>query len=966
MADNKTTNTLDLIMDAYLAAAEDNLANYENAPKKGYSPVLRDNGRVRLFEALGSYNSLLHEYRDLMWPKENPVTGELPERTGRAFEQRRASIEKALVSLEAEIKAAGEMVRSSDRRLFDRTENLLAKTAGRSGSSERRFRDYEKEAVSLRALTASGTVLALRTLAKKERFENIYNRLAFLTIVTGPNYEALAEHFPQAYDSMHDYMGNLYDYASGKEMSEDESERRLDPVLEAFGYVEGFNYGLSLDDFEKSGMEDPSMRFAQNHSYHGKSISELQEYADEANVSAYRMWLQDAHQAVMASTPRREGESDRDFSARTLPAAAMLLSGRKPYGSWMAPYVERLGNMWHRLHLDPAVNARLYALATGGELAPEKKGRERKKAGKQVFAVGDIVITPGGESAVVSKVEDNVVTVTLDAGKTRRFDISRTELAPGVVKQPVKSGPPAGTPCLKESLEAAKAKLRHIRDVEIPDITEEMARARELGDLKENAEYHAAREKKSNLEKAAERLADQINTAVVLPETSDRFGKQFTYTDMETNKTEKVTLVGPWEADGKTLINWQSPLGAALGAMEKGETRSFGIGDGQRSIRLDDIGPSPSIPRAKLISAERFGEGIRVTEFKDKYEFLSNMYGKCSITAEVKDSEGVSHKVEFSSSEALYQASKLFYTGKAHTPTPAEVAEFSKFASMTGEEAKKAGGNIPIDKARWDSNRLAVMERCLNLKFQDPELSKKLAETGTKELSEGNVWKDSFWGVYDGKGENHLGKLLMKVREGLARQDTSVYHSNDTKTGLIMTGYFGRAVEYDNPVSVTRSSKIDMQNKLEELAPSWEILNRYKQDHDEAAYARAYSKQLDAVDWAKVGAKVRKLIEEGGPITLVCYEKPEDFCHRHMARERLEKEMERRHLLDGLEFTEKPPVQPELFAENIEAVKQTRDGNTIFLPENMDVRQSPEEMAKTQQAEKTMTAANDGDPAGGR
>jgi predicted NAD-dependent protein-ADP-ribosyltransferase YbiA (DUF1768 family) len=52
-------------------------------------------------------------------------------------------------------------------------------------------------------------------------------------------------------------------------------------------------------------------------------------------------------------------------------------------------------------------------------------------------------------------------------------------------------------------------------------------------------------------------------------------------------------------------------------------------------------------------------------------------------------------------------------------------------------------------------------------KFREPKLRELLAGTRNAELIEGNYWGDRFWGVYvgDGKGENHLGKILMQVRE---------------------------------------------------------------------------------------------------------------------------------------------------------------------------------------------------------
>jgi predicted NAD-dependent protein-ADP-ribosyltransferase YbiA (DUF1768 family) len=64
----------------------------------------------------------------------------------------------------------------------------------------------------------------------------------------------------------------------------------------------------------------------------------------------------------------------------------------------------------------------------------------------------------------------------------------------------------------------------------------------------------------------------------------------------------------------------------------------------------------------------------------------------------------------------------------------------------------------------WESIKLDVMETAVRIKFTDPELAAKLIATGDEELIEGNWWNDTFWGVCNGVGENHLGKILMKVR----------------------------------------------------------------------------------------------------------------------------------------------------------------------------------------------------------
>lgn len=68
----------------------------------------------------------------------------------------------------------------------------------------------------------------------------------------------------------------------------------------------------------------------------------------------------------------------------------------------------------------------------------------------------------------------------------------------------------------------------------------------------------------------------------------------------------------------------------------------------------------------------------------------------------------------------------------------------------------------------WEWIKNDVMLHLLRLKFAPgTELSKRLLATGDCELIEGNDHKDRYWGVYKGKGKNHLGRLLMKVRAEL-------------------------------------------------------------------------------------------------------------------------------------------------------------------------------------------------------
>lgn len=63
--------------------------------------------------------------------------------------------------------------------------------------------------------------------------------------------------------------------------------------------------------------------------------------------------------------------------------------------------------------------------------------------------------------------------------------------------------------------------------------------------------------------------------------------------------------------------------------------------------------------------------------------------------------------------------------------------------------------------------KVSVMEELLRQKFADPRLAQKLMETYPLMIEEGNYWGDRFWGVYKGKGKNHLGRLLMQIRSEL-------------------------------------------------------------------------------------------------------------------------------------------------------------------------------------------------------
>ena len=97
-------------------------------------------------------------------------------------------------------------------------------------------------------------------------------------------------------------------------------------------------------------------------------------------------------------------------------------------------------------------------------------------------------------------------------------------------------------------------------------------------------------------------------------------------------------------------------------------------------------------------------------------------------------------------------------------------------AKRLGAELKK-NNKIRVD---WTDICINVMYTLVKTKFIiDKELQKKLLDTGDMELIEGNHWNDTFWGVCRGKGENNLGKILMKVRQEIKNGDYSIIKSSE-------------------------------------------------------------------------------------------------------------------------------------------------------------------------------------------
>ncbi len=120
--------------------------------------------------------------------------------------------------------------------------------------------------------------------------------------------------------------------------------------------------------------------------------------------------------------------------------------------------------------------------------------------------------------------------------------------------------------------------LRHLKAIERPAVIRAIAEAREHGDLSENAEYHAARERQSFIEGRLGELEDKISRADVidvgkLSGKQIKFGATVTLVDEDTDEKTAYQIVGQDEADIKTkLLSITSPLARALIGKQVGES----------------------------------------------------------------------------------------------------------------------------------------------------------------------------------------------------------------------------------------------------------------------------------------------------------------------------------------------------------------------------------------------------------
>jgi transcription elongation factor GreA len=146
-------------------------------------------------------------------------------------------------------------------------------------------------------------------------------------------------------------------------------------------------------------------------------------------------------------------------------------------------------------------------------------------------------------------------------------------------------------PMTRAGATALEVELKKLKSEERPAIIQAIAEARELGDLKENAEYHSAREKQGFIEGRIKEIEGVLGLAEVIDPTklsgSIKFGATVTLVDEDTDEEKTWQIVGEHEANiEKGLLNIKSPIARALIGKEEGDSVEVRTPGGEKSYEV--------------------------------------------------------------------------------------------------------------------------------------------------------------------------------------------------------------------------------------------------------------------------------------------------------------------------------------------------------------------------------------------
>ena len=151
-----------------------------------------------------------------------------------------------------------------------------------------------------------------------------------------------------------------------------------------------------------------------------------------------------------------------------------------------------------------------------------------------------------------------------------------------------------------------------------------------------------------------------------------------------------------------------------------------------------------------------------VGSFSGDLEFLSNMY---KIPIYFNESKYDNFQPDFKiypSSENLYQALKCKY-----------IKDRELFQNVDPHKSKRIGRSIEI-RSDWDNVRLEDMKLAIDLKFKNIELAEKLIDLPDDKIIEFNNWGDRFFGICNGEGLDHLGKILRAKKQQIIKDKQGV------------------------------------------------------------------------------------------------------------------------------------------------------------------------------------------------